>query len=334
MDFNDYGQLCKMVKFLQGSLERGEFSGKPMDQLPEYIQKADRILMDLYARQVTNTGESETAEAGSPGDDPRLAMRLLKNKELLASTFPMLSSLGAIPPAEKTREMDSDPDSPGEVSPSRRPKEMTTSDEPPLLIPVGESVGRLIELNLPSSLVRGLSKSQLFKAAAEAKEKGNLAFKNNDLSLALECYTFAIRLDPENNVFYCNRALVYLKLGRFEETITDCTASIDRKDWIKPYNHRAKARLALRQFELALQDFQKAVEFEPNNLTCNEDYLDCLLTVVRTTLENNVSRPGSQKERFGKCVPSTPTTVEDRALRLGELQHIIEKVSKKVKLLS
>jgi len=34
-------------------------------------------------------------------------------------------------------------------------------------------------------------------------------------------------------VFFSNRALVYLKLNRFYESITDCTASIDRKPSIK-----------------------------------------------------------------------------------------------------
>jgi len=34
-------------------------------------------------------------------------------------------------------------------------------------------------------------------------------------------------------VFFSNRALVYLKLNRFYEAITDCTASLDRKQSIK-----------------------------------------------------------------------------------------------------
>jgi hypothetical protein len=46
-------------------------------------------------------------------------------------------------------------------------------------------------------------------------------------------------------VFFSNRALVYLKLNRFYESITDCTASIDRKPSIKVCS-RARTSEALR----------------------------------------------------------------------------------------
>lgn len=54
--------------------------------------------------------------------------------------------------------------------------------------------------------------------------------------VALVHYSRAIKLHSKEAVFFSNRALVYLKLNRFYEAISDCTASIDRKPSIKVEN--------------------------------------------------------------------------------------------------
>lgn len=69
---------------------------------------------------------------------------------------------------------------------------------------------------------------QAKKDAAETlKVDGNNAFQQGDVSKATELYSQALSLDPENISIYNNRALAYLKTGKWTETIQDCSKVID-----------------------------------------------------------------------------------------------------------
>ena len=47
-------------------------------------------------------------------------------------------------------------------------------------------------------------------------------------------YTYAIECDPNNHVFYTNRAACYATMGEWEKVLRDAQRSIDRKsDWVK-----------------------------------------------------------------------------------------------------
>ncbi len=64
--------------------------------------------------------------------------------------------------------------------------------------------------------------------ANKTKEDGNGHFKAGRHEEALACYTKAIKLNPhggaETAVYYKNRAACFLKLGKNEEVVADCTA--------------------------------------------------------------------------------------------------------------
>jgi tetratricopeptide (TPR) repeat protein len=49
--------------------------------------------------------------------------------------------------------------------------------------------------------------------AEEFKSQGNEAFKQGSWKEAVEKYTQAIELDPEDKVYYSNRSAAYLKMG-------------------------------------------------------------------------------------------------------------------------
>jgi len=51
------------------------------------------------------------------------------------------------------------------------------------------------------------------------KEKGNKAFADADYIKAVDMFTKAIELDPNNHTLYSNRSAAYLKLDQFTEAI-------------------------------------------------------------------------------------------------------------------
>ena len=56
---------------------------------------------------------------------------------------------------------------------------------------------------------------------------------------AIECYTKAINNDPNNAVYYCNRAAAYTKLNETKNAISDCERAIN----IDPNYSKAYGRM-------------------------------------------------------------------------------------------
>ncbi|KAF6017017.1 STIP1 [Bugula neritina] len=65
-----------------------------------------------------------------------------------------------------------------------------------------------------------------FKALAE-KEKGNAAYKAKKFEEALSHYGKAIELDPNNIIYYTNKAAVYFEQGRYDLCIETCQKAVD-----------------------------------------------------------------------------------------------------------
>lgn len=87
--------------------------------------------------------------------------------------------------------------------------------------------------------------------AEAAKVRGNNAFKAKNLEVAIACYTEAIEL-RENHVYYNNRSMCLLKLGRKEEAVADAQKArkLDPKD-LKACWRLGAALEALERFDEA-----------------------------------------------------------------------------------
>lgn len=53
------------------------------------------------------------------------------------------------------------------------------------------------------------------KQANEIKDRGNKHVKLGEYEKAINAYTSALDIFPEDPVYFCNRALCYLKMERF-----------------------------------------------------------------------------------------------------------------------
>jgi len=98
------------------------------------------------------------------------------------------------------------------------------------------------------------------------KERGNQFFKDSMLNEAINCYTHAINLDPENAVYPANRAMCLIKQEKYAAAEIDCSISIDLDPkYAKAYHRRATCRQKLVKYELAKKDYEALLKIEPNN---------------------------------------------------------------------
>jgi len=114
------------------------------------------------------------------------------------------------------------------------------------------------------------------KVLADAlKAKGNEAFARGDYEAAIVCYSEGLDKLKDMKVLYTNRAQAYLKLGDYQKAVVDCEWALkcDEK-CTKAYFHMGKAHLALKNYSVARECYQKILEINPQLQTQVKDYLN------------------------------------------------------------
>jgi len=136
------------------------------------------------------------------------------------------------------------------------------------------------------------------ESAIFLKEKGNIFFKHEDYEGAINAYTSALELEPENIGCLSNRSICYLKLKKYEECLKDCDKGISTLRTIKdefehgacnaepirvPFTRahelammkllvrRGATYVANKKYQEALNDYNEALTFDHNNETILHD---------------------------------------------------------------
>ncbi|KAH7852498.1 hypothetical protein Vadar_025557 [Vaccinium darrowii] len=104
------------------------------------------------------------------------------------------------------------------------------------------------------------------KIAAEAKVRGDDAYRRKDYLVALDAYTQAIDFDPSDATLLSNRSVCWIRLGQAVHALTDAKACRAlRPDWPKACYREGAALQLLQRFDEAANSFREGVELDPNN---------------------------------------------------------------------
>lgn len=108
------------------------------------------------------------------------------------------------------------------------------------------------------------------EAAAQAegfKAEGNRLLADKKLVEAVEMYTRAIELDPDNAVYFSNRSAAYLAMGDARgKALKDAEKCIElRPDWWKGYSRKGAAEHALLRFDAARATYNEGLKLDPDN---------------------------------------------------------------------
>ncbi|KAK0141017.1 Small glutamine-rich tetratricopeptide repeat-containing protein alpha [Merluccius polli] len=104
--------------------------------------------------------------------------------------------------------------------------------------------------------------------AERLKTDGNDQMKVENFAAAVEFYSKAIILNPQNAVYYCNRAAAYSKLGNYAGAVQDCELAIGiDPTYSKAYGRMGLALASLNKHTEAVSYYKKALELDPDNDT-------------------------------------------------------------------
>lgn len=90
------------------------------------------------------------------------------------------------------------------------------------------------------------------------KEQGNDAFKANNVEEAINLYSQALDIDPDNYVVYSNRSAAYLKSDFKSNALYDAEKCVSlAPTWAKGYSRLGAAQQSLKRFNAAIDSFKK-----------------------------------------------------------------------------
>ena len=104
------------------------------------------------------------------------------------------------------------------------------------------------------------------------KEKGNQEYKNKNYHTAIELYTDAISIDPEQDVLYANRSLCYKALENYRQSLNDLSKALSfNPKSVKNLKRKYEIQIILGNFPEAENSIQKCCNIEPREYSHKSD---------------------------------------------------------------
>jgi DnaJ family protein C protein 7 len=153
----------------------------------------------------------------------------------------------------------------------------------------------------------------LKKLAESEKVLGNECFKSENYLDAVRHYSNAVNIEPENPLYYTNRALSYQKLNMYENAIEDasCAVTLD-VNFLKGYIILSKSYLAIQNVELCHSTLQKIpLAFQSRN---DVNDLKSTLSILAKDTGNNFLKNGNVDKAISMYSIAIECTPENHLL--------------------
>jgi len=156
--------------------------------------------------------------------------------------------------------------------------------------------------------------------ALEHKEKGNKLFQEGQIPEAIKEYTEAIDRNPSDHVPFSNRAACYMKLAEYRLAIKDADECIKLKpDFVKGWIRKAHSHYFVKEYEKALEAYDKGMQLEPNN----QEMTDGVQRTLNAMTASRQQAPDKESLERAMADPEVQTILSDPVMRqiLQDMQN-------------
>jgi len=130
--------------------------------------------------------------------------------------------------------------------------------------------------------------------AEELKVQGNRKVAERNYPEAIRLYSEAISHNPNNAVFYGNRAAAYSQQGNHEQAVEDSKTAIELDaTYSKAYSRMGHAHFSLGKYQDAINAYEKGLELDPSNATLSSSIDAARAKLNSASLERSSSPPSS-----------------------------------------
>lgn len=131
--------------------------------------------------------------------------------------------------------------------------------------------------------------------ADRLKNLGNEEFKNLRYEEAIEFYSQSISLHPLESNYFSNRALAYLRLKKYRDSLNDCLKALDlNRDNIKACLHASKCYTVYGELNQAFDLLTRARSLKPND----QDISETINTLETIRIHTASYKECKEKEQY------------------------------------
>ncbi|EAY17757.1 TPR Domain containing protein [Trichomonas vaginalis G3] len=140
-------------------------------------------------------------------------------------------------------------------------------------------------------------------AANKLKVKGNEALSAGNVDEAIRYYTEAIKVDPSQHIFYCNRAAAYTTKGDYQAAIDDSEKAIS----LNPTFPKSYSRLGLALYKLnKIDEAREAYKRGIRACTDNQALKDNLASLGPEKPQGGAGNGANMAEQLGAMFANNP----------------------------
>ncbi|KAL5082294.1 hypothetical protein RYX36_010715 [Vicia faba] len=121
------------------------------------------------------------------------------------------------------------------------------------------------------------------RMVARARSRGNDLFRSSKFSEACKAYGEGLLYDNSNYVLYCNRAICWHKLGKWENSVQDCNQALNIcPNYTKALLRRAASNAKLERWDEVVRDYRILKQELPNDNEVAENLGQALVALEKS----------------------------------------------------
>lgn len=127
--------------------------------------------------------------------------------------------------------------------------------------------------------------------AAEAKERGNAAFREGDFPKAIREYEEACKRDPKNASYFNNLAAAYTKMGLFNDAKRSVEKSLDLdRNYVKAWAKKGDIEFFMKEYHKALDSYKAGLQVEPDNSLCKQGLQKTMVKIQEANMAGDIDK--------------------------------------------